>query len=105
MATNECPDSHKCKNDSLCVEDQMNEESFYCDCDVDPLFAFAGLSCEHEGTVFCNLEGLVSKTSFCTNGGTCRRFVEVDELHRGCLCDSGYNGEVSLEISSQEANE
>jgi hypothetical protein len=99
MATTQCPDSHTCKNGSLCVEDQLNEGSFYCDCDVEPLFAFAGLSCEHEGTVFCNMEGIVSKTSFCTNGGSCRELVGESGRHKGCVCDSGYDGEVRLEIN------
>jgi hypothetical protein len=97
MATTVCEDDHKCKNGSLCVEDQVNESSFYCDCDVGENTVFAGLSCEHEGTVFCNMEGLVSRTSFCTNGGTCRVDGDVDGRHKGCVCESGYNGSVSLE--------
>jgi hypothetical protein len=97
MSTTQCPDSHRCANGSLCVEDSLRESSFYCNCDVSNKKAFAGLSCEHEHTVFCNEEEEHSTTSFCTNGGECRFNVEEGEDHMGCNCEPGYAGSVSLE--------
>jgi len=96
MSTTECQDSHVCHNGALCVEDPDREGSFFCDCDAtDGNAVYAGLSCEHEATVYCNAEGEISTTSFCTNTGTCDGLGEVNGEHQGCTCGDMYYGDVS----------
>lgn len=89
-----CPDDHKCENGSLCAENPVAEGKYYCDCDeiADLNNAFSGLSCQHRATVFCTLTGEISRTTFCTNEGTCRALVDTKETHMGCDCPTGYEG-------------
>ena len=97
MSTSTCLDEHVCHNGALCVENPHQEGSYFCDCDAtEGNAAYAGLSCEHEATVYCNEEGEVSFTSFCTNLGKCNKFVEVDGPHQGCDCGDKYMGDVSI---------
>uniref|UniRef100_A0A7S2SLZ0 EGF-like domain-containing protein n=1 Tax=Eucampia antarctica TaxID=49252 RepID=A0A7S2SLZ0_9STRA len=88
-----CENGHRCENGSLCVENPYDEGNFYCDCD-EVVFstAFEGLSCEHEATVYCTLDQIISKKSFCTNGGECLAFSDAEEAHFDCKCPDNYEG-------------
>jgi len=35
----------------------------------------------------------IEKNSFCVNGGTCKDIVFTEDLHRGCTCPKGFEGE------------
>lgn len=88
-----CPDGHRCLNGSLCAENPYNEGTYYCDCDEAKINdAVSGLSCEHVATDYCTLEQTVSKKSFCTNHGTCKATVGLEEAHLGCNCPPEYDG-------------
>lgn len=91
-----CPDGHRCENGSLCIEKELDEGNYYCDCDEAKRDgAYHGLYCEHKATVYCNSKNKMSRTAFCTNGGTCKEFgtKNVDTVHLGCMCDPDYEGE------------
>ena len=95
-----CPDFHTCRNGAKCVESNTRQGSYYCDCDVihnDLIGAsYAGISCEHASTIYCNNNNDKSYTSFCTNKATCKiNNRNVDEEHKGCNCPSPYTGDVS----------
>lgn len=88
-----CEDGHRCENGSECIESEKDEGNYYCDCEaINENEAYHGLSCEHKATVYCNLGSKFSKISFCTNGGSCKKYVGVNDEHLGCLCDSKYEG-------------
>jgi len=71
-----CDDGHRCENGSVCVENPIDENNFYCDCDEATLdAAYGGLFCEHKATVYCTFSNSLSKRSFCTNGGSCKAIV------------------------------
>jgi EGF-like domain len=94
-----CPDQHVCHNGAMCVKDEEKEGRFKCDCDAstDPNSVYAGLSCEHVATEYCNFEDRLSQTSFCTNGGTCVQNVDTHEgQHLGCICTDAYTGDVRI---------
>jgi len=88
-----CTNGHRCENGSVCVENPFDEGNFYCDCN-EVVFnaAYEGLSCEHEATSYCSMDKLISKNSFCTNGGKCLAFADSDEAHWGCECPENYVG-------------
>lgn len=102
-STTICPDFHRCYNGAPCVEHETNEGSYYCNClaIVDQNDIYAGLSCEHVATSYCNDNGVVDPISFCTNDGSCQRMVNYDDhtqqdhYHGGCDCLDGYKGDVS----------
>mmetsp|Transcript_28019 Transcript_28019/g.39388 ORF Transcript_28019/g.39388 Transcript_28019/m.39388 type:complete len:310 (-) Transcript_28019:207-1136(-) len=88
-----CNDGHRCMHGSVCVESDVDEGAFDCDCtQTNLLDAFEGLSCEHKATVYCNDENAVSRTSFCTNGGTCKENVTPESAHIDCICTDNYKG-------------
>lgn len=71
-----CPDGHRCENGSICVENPKDENNYYCDCDeADFSAAYEGLFCEHKATVYCTSSNTLSRTTFCTNGGSCKAIV------------------------------
>lgn len=75
--------------DSYCDCEKLNESS-------DPTDRkFAGPMCEHESTSLCAVS-LVGQHApnhqFCTNHGTCVKFVSGGEPHPGCICKSGWMG-------------
>lgn len=88
-----CDDGHRCENGSICVEDPLDENNFYCDCDEANLdAAYGGLFCEHKATVYCTFSNALSRKSFCTNGGSCKAIVGKKDTHLGCNCPTGYEG-------------
>ena len=90
----ECPDGHKCENNSICTENPYDEGAFYCDCDA--AFynqAYAGLYCEHSATSYCTFNEEVSEVSFCTNGGECKVQVSAESAHLGCDCPPAFEGD------------
>jgi len=88
-----CEDGHRCENGSECVESNVDEGNFYCDCDAAGRdAAFQGLSCEHKATVYCSAGNKGTTTNFCTNGGSCKDYVGVNDEHAGCTCNSNYEG-------------
>lgn len=94
-----CPDQHVCRNGAMCIKDPEKEGRYKCDCDAaaDPDSVYAGLSCEHIATEYCNWEGRISQKSFCTNGGTCIQNVEaIEGKHLGCICTDKYTGDVRI---------
>lgn len=54
---------------------------------------FEGLYCEHEATTYCSDDGSVSRTSFCTNGGSCIEVVGDDKAGFACDCPPAYIGD------------
>lgn len=90
----QCEDGHRCFNGSLCTENPYDEGAFYCDCDESFLNdAVSGMYCEHVATDYCTFTKEISKTSFCTNHGTCKAQVGVNDAHLGCNCPDEYEGE------------
>merc|ERR1712071_221705 len=88
-----CDDGHRCENGSLCVENPIDENNFFCDCDeADVSASFAGLFCEHKATVYCTTTNDLSRKSFCTNGGSCKSIIGKNDAHLGCFCQPGYEG-------------
>ena len=105
-----CPDNHRCENGSICIEDSTAEGKYFCDCEesslLDGATVFSGLYCQHEATVYCTLTGKMSKTSFCTNQGTCLGKVgENGGEHMGCECPKGYTGRHCQFIEGSEGPE
>jgi hypothetical protein len=93
MSFEVCNDGHRCLHGSVCVESDKDEGAFDCDCtQTDLVDSFEGLSCEHQATVYCNDDNAVSRTSFCTNGGTCRENVTPESAHIDCICLGNYKG-------------
>jgi len=86
-----CPGgAHACLNGGDCVTipngNNAKDINYGCDCSKAETqkTRFAGLSCEMESTEFCTVDGGktrdgVGLESFCTNGGTCRAYVEYFE--------------------------
>ena len=95
-----CPDFHRCYYGSTCVEHPSNQGGYSCDCGAIPNGIYAGLGCEHEATVYCNVGHDVDPVHYCTNQGTCVRIVDHDsptlEQFAGCHCPDEYKGDVSL---------
>mmetsp|Transcript_2551 Transcript_2551/g.4369 ORF Transcript_2551/g.4369 Transcript_2551/m.4369 type:complete len:229 (-) Transcript_2551:146-832(-) len=90
----ECPDGHRCQNDSVCTENPYDEGAYYCDCDEAFLdHAYAGLYCEHKATTYCTLNKEISSISFCTNEGTCKAETSNEQAHLGCDCPAEYEGD------------
>lgn len=99
-----CPDEkRRCYNGGVCQElfhtgpgmlgQPFKDRKFKCDCSViDPTSPFAGLECEHPAEQICSLM-TIEKNSFCVNGGTCKDIVFTEDLHRGCTCPKGFEGE------------
>lgn len=89
-----CEDGvHECKNGSACVLNESTQD-LECDCfsTTDLSYSFAGLECEHRSTDSCMHDNSMSKTTFCTNGGTCKEIVTHDEEHLGCNCADAFEG-------------
>jgi len=76
---------HYCLYGSTCIPaGQDDGEGHKCDCvDTNSEIAdvFAGNSCEHPVNDICTVDTIVDTTplSFCVNGGTCKRRVQVGE--------------------------
>lgn len=83
-------DEHYCLNGSGCIPDG---DEYTCDCRqaATLLNSYAGDYCEHAATEFCQGPG-ANPHSFCTNHGTCRGEIGVDEDHVGCKCEAGWTG-------------
>jgi hypothetical protein len=99
MNEEQCDDHHICRNGSICVSHASG--NFYCDCAAAPAGAiYAGISCDHLATSFCNAQGFESITSFCTNGGACKEMVNdiASEEHAGCNCPDDYKGNVRMAL-------
>lgn len=62
---------------------------------------YAGLSCEHEATVFCNPTNDVSHISYCVNDGTCVKNEDSNGMHYGCDCGDKYTGDYCEYVVSQ----
>lgn len=90
-----CPDLHTCRNGAICREDDFDEGTYWCDCSGIDDNVYAGLSCEHQATVFCNPSNTMNGESFCTNGGTCIETEDNSGVHVGCDCPLDYSGDVS----------
>jgi|UniRef100_A0A7S2XLA1 hypothetical protein len=89
----ECPDGHRCENDSICVEREYDQGSYYCDCDeAGDGSRYVGLYCEHKATNFCTFREAVSESSFCTNNGDCIAEVSAEKADLICDCKPGYEG-------------
>ena len=99
-----CPDNHQCENGSVCIENPQAEGKYYCDCDEGAADqVFSGLYCQHEATVYCTHNGEFSRTSFCTNEGSCKGQVESGSTkHLGCDCAPGYTGSYCQFIEGSE---
>lgn len=99
-----CPGGERrCYNGGVCKElfhtgpnmlgQPFENRRFKCDCSViDPTSPFAGLECEHPAEQICSLM-TIEKNSYCVNGGTCKDIVFTEDLHRGCDCPKGFEGE------------
>jgi len=100
-----CPDGKRsCYNGGKCVEmfhenggrldgKPFNPPKYKCDCSViDQKSPFAGLECQHEPERICSIM-TVNKSSFCVNGGVCRDTVMTENVHKGCDCKPGFEGD------------
>ena len=88
-----CVDGLTCFHGSLCTENPEDEGTYYCDCDESSLDdAVSGLMCEHVATEYCTYNQEFSMISFCTNNGTCKAKVGVEDAHLGCNCPPEYEG-------------
>lgn len=96
MNTELCDDHHVCRNGGRCIPHPNYSGKFTCDCTVDGGdVVYAGLSCDHIATVYCNADNTPSAVSFCANGGICLGAMEDEaEVHDGCECLEGYRGDV-----------
>lgn len=92
--TQVCDDLHKCRNGGQCVEHPDFPGMFTCDCATASSEVYAGFSCDHMATSYCNEDNTVDSKSFCTNNGVCRDFLDEDGFHQGCDCPDGYKGDV-----------
>ena len=101
-----CPDGHMCENGSVCVENELDEGNYYCDCDLSINEKYAGLRCEHRATSYC-LHSPEERTSesFCTNHGSCIQLVShSNDPHYGCECPVGYVGDFCQFIEGSVPN-
>ena len=96
-----CPDGiTTCYNGATCKAvsthpDQMTGNIKYeCDCSTAYGLSFVeGSQCEHPQSEVCEESGIndvvkKSEYAFCTNGGTCKKYVKKGENHAGCVCDN-----------------
>lgn len=84
-----CPGGvHACLNGGDCTSsaDNKGKITYGCSCDKaqTKLSRFAGDFCEMQSTQFCTADGDKPQSgpsinAFCTNGGTCKEFVESSE--------------------------
>eukprot|EP00591_Stephanopyxis_turris_P004798 CAMPEP_0195508308 /NCGR_PEP_ID=MMETSP0794_2-20130614/1546_1 /TAXON_ID=515487 /ORGANISM="Stephanopyxis turris, Strain CCMP 815" /LENGTH=205 /DNA_ID=CAMNT_0040635227 /DNA_START=50 /DNA_END=667 /DNA_ORIENTATION=+ len=96
MDEERCPDGHRCTYGSKCVEDELDEGNYYCDCDAAGMDGiYVGLYCEHKATEFCtSVTDPSTKRFFCTNYGDCVRGKDENgQTSFGCACKSDYVGE------------
>jgi len=114
-AIEECLDNKRtCYNGGMCKESfhtggRMDGQPFStprykCDCStIDPQSPYAGLECEHPAEKICSLMTF-SKTSFCVNGGQCKDIVTTEDVHRGCDCLPGFEGDHCEYIEGTDPN-
>ena len=93
MATEVCDDHHICRNASHCVPHPTFPGSYTCECMNDD-HVYAGLSCDHIATTYCNPDNSVNAQSFCTNNGICLDDMNEFGEHAGCECPAQYKGKV-----------
>ena len=93
MSQEVCDDHHICRNGSRCVPHPNFPGSYTCECSTDQE-VYAGLSCDHVATSYCNDGNEVNAQSFCTNHGVCVDNFSEDGEHAGCICPEEYKGEV-----------
>lgn len=96
MTTRVCEDHHVCRNDSVCMEHPDFPGSYTCECVGTDDQVYAGLSCDHLATSFCNGSGTPDVRSFCTNNGECVNDMDETGFHFGCECPVGYKGDVRI---------
>ena len=96
MSVETCNDHHVCRNGSRCTPHPNYAGSYTCDCDTitEDNAVYAGLSCEHMASAFCNPDNAPNTDSFCTNGGVCVKDIDDMGVHYGCQCPDGYKGDV-----------
>ena len=93
IPVNRCGPKKYCYNGSSCAYDDAGAP--VCDCNsahTDDV-SYAGVSCEQESTSHCT-PGLDQdgKDAFCTNHGRC--IEDPATRHEGCVCDSGWSGDL-----------
>eukprot|EP00548_Thalassiothrix_antarctica_P005021 CAMPEP_0194133642 /NCGR_PEP_ID=MMETSP0152-20130528/3723_1 /TAXON_ID=1049557 /ORGANISM="Thalassiothrix antarctica, Strain L6-D1" /LENGTH=592 /DNA_ID=CAMNT_0038828985 /DNA_START=40 /DNA_END=1818 /DNA_ORIENTATION=- len=94
-----CEDEkHVCLNGSTCKKVEIDGEvNWTCNCDVASTAEsrFAGISCQHEASIYCTEDGKpgegVDETAFCVNGGLCKGFANGTG-HPGCQCPDIFQG-------------
>ena len=81
---------------------QIHKGKYYCDCHTLNLHSsstaikYAGSVCQHPSTSFCATSldtNHAPNFQYCTNDGTCNRWVSDGEDHPGCSCLDGYSGD------------
>ena len=61
-----------CRNAAPCVIHGGHNE---CDCTAaHDISAFGGIECEYPATEYCTDDSSISRSSFCTNGGSCKGY-------------------------------
>mmetsp|Transcript_34803 Transcript_34803/g.41977 ORF Transcript_34803/g.41977 Transcript_34803/m.41977 type:complete len:243 (-) Transcript_34803:218-946(-) len=93
-----CANGHVCYNYGRCISNGDN--GYRCDCGGAQKASggrsytatYAGPSCEHAATSYCEYGVTISAISFCTNGGECRDQIVEGQKHPGCDCVDGYEG-------------
>ena len=94
-----CPDGHSCENGSSCAQHPIKEGTYYCDCDTSP-GDYAGLYCEYEAEIICQLQEETTSSWFCSNQGTCVLSTGATEAAWTCDCTDEFDGPVRFLISS-----
>lgn len=78
-------------------------QNFFCDCDAATVpGVYEGLYCEHEATTYCTDDSSVSRSSFCTNGGSCIEVVGDQNAGFACDCPAAYIGDHCQFIASSQ---
>ena len=81
---------------------QIHKGDYYCDCHTLNLHSastatkYDGALCQHPSTSFCAtslVENHAPNFQYCTNDGTCNKWVADGEPHPGCSCLDGYRGD------------
>jgi hypothetical protein len=91
----QCYNGGKCEKYNI-TEDPTNAgpAGTRCSCQSLPTdtVSYAGQQCEFVSEQVCIRGANHSTYSFCVNGGTCKKLVEITEEHPLCDCPSGFGG-------------
>jgi len=89
----QCQEVKKVSSDAGWEDETYDPPRYACDCSViDSRSPYAGIECQHPAERICSIM-TKSTSSFCVNGGICTDIVMTEDVHRGCECPSGFEGD------------